>query len=548
MAKAFAVLIDTVSIQKYVFASNKLKENIGASYLVEEIYEDYLDDSLSDVLKLSIKDVKEIKKLWIEHPEIIQLNQNNQYPFEIGYIGGGNALLFFREFKSSQEFIRNWTKKLLQKCPGLSTAVAISDEMNGFDLDNFIHEKNVLFKQLIINKNSYIPIVAPLKQGITADCPKSGYAAEKKYPSPDTVEYISSVSYAKLHAAEDSSKKLENDFIKVLREKASENKYKFSDGIEKVGQKTGESHIAIVHIDGNDMGRRFSECKSLKELRTLSNNLKAATHEAFADLVQHNMIQLMINVNLNKEGINCDETEQREDGTSATRLPLRSIVIGGDDITFITDGRLGLYLAYHFIKLWIRKTKELTKEDFSCCAGVAIIKTKYPFYRGYELAEDLCRQAKKMARNKTNSSWVDFHIAYGGFSGSIDQIRKKFFTTPDGNMLHAGPYQVSSKDNDSINSFENFLQGIKTFQNIEYWPRSKVKEFRDALSSGYYATEIWLNQNHIDKNTKRTLPNYNHHPEFQLKGWKDKITPYFDMVDLIDFYPDYLSYEVNINE
>nr|WP_269849654.1 hypothetical protein [Methanosarcina horonobensis] len=43
--------------------------------------------------------------------------------------------------------------------------------------------------------------------------------------------------------------------------------------------------------------------------------------------------------------------------------------------------------------------KEGTKGDekiqLSSCAGVAITKTKYPFYRGYELAEDLCKNAKK---------------------------------------------------------------------------------------------------------------------------------------------------------
>lgn len=35
-----AVLLDTRSIQKYVFYSNKLKTNIGASYLVENVFTD----------------------------------------------------------------------------------------------------------------------------------------------------------------------------------------------------------------------------------------------------------------------------------------------------------------------------------------------------------------------------------------------------------------------------------------------------------------------------------------------------------------------------
>jgi hypothetical protein len=36
--KVSALIVDTVSIQKYIFSSNKLKENIGASYIVENAF------------------------------------------------------------------------------------------------------------------------------------------------------------------------------------------------------------------------------------------------------------------------------------------------------------------------------------------------------------------------------------------------------------------------------------------------------------------------------------------------------------------------------
>jgi len=44
-----AVLIDTVSIQKFIFSSNRLKENLGASYLVEQIYQGMLTQALEEV-------------------------------------------------------------------------------------------------------------------------------------------------------------------------------------------------------------------------------------------------------------------------------------------------------------------------------------------------------------------------------------------------------------------------------------------------------------------------------------------------------------------
>ncbi|WP_296822761.1 hypothetical protein [uncultured Megasphaera sp.] len=42
-----AILFDTRSIQRYIFSGNTLKTNIGASYLVDHIFEDIL---LGDIL------------------------------------------------------------------------------------------------------------------------------------------------------------------------------------------------------------------------------------------------------------------------------------------------------------------------------------------------------------------------------------------------------------------------------------------------------------------------------------------------------------------
>ena len=47
--KRCAVLLDTVGIQKYIFNSNKLRENLGASYLVDNIFEQPLKNTCQEI-------------------------------------------------------------------------------------------------------------------------------------------------------------------------------------------------------------------------------------------------------------------------------------------------------------------------------------------------------------------------------------------------------------------------------------------------------------------------------------------------------------------
>lgn len=498
--KLTAVILDATGIQQYIFGSTQLKENIGASYLVGNIYEDILYDSLEDI---------EFKKVdlneWKQNSEI-----NPDSKFSIGYIGGGNALLFFKDQNKAKSFINTWTRKLLIESPGLRTAAAFTY----FELNDFPNELKKILKKLKENKFRFQPQILLPSHGITAECNRTGLSAEICRKYDDKFIPVSSVVASKtdVDVINKANEKLRIKFQIILK-----NKYNFPKEIGQLGQQKGENnYISIVHIDGNGIGDRFKECKTYKEIKELSINVDQATEKSMEKILK----VIVDNYPIFKDKFNLKDNF----------LPVRPIIIGGDDITFITDGRLGVYFAKLFIEEFIKY--DAGNEKLSACAGIAITKSKYPFSRGYKLAEQLCREAKKKAKDEDNkSSWLDFHIASGGFSGSITEIREKNYTVPGGNLC-LRPYRVAGINNDYIN-LKDCVAGIKYFNDIK-WPQSKLMELREVLNEETIAAKQFIAEVNF-RDLK--LPKVRQNPEFERSGWVDGKTPYFDMIELKEFYP-----------
>ncbi len=507
--KITSVLLDSTGIQQYVFGSSELKENLGASYLVENIFEDILENSLD---KLQIKNVG--MNEWCKNPQSINISKP-EIEMEIGYIGGGNALLCFKERSRATAFIREWTKQLLIESPGLRTSIAIEEFET--ETDNFSDRIKSLHRKLNENKFTFQPQVILPRHGITAECSHTGLSAETIHPEDDRLILISSVAVSKRAVKDKANEKLKEKFKDIIGDK-----YRFPELLDDLGQRKDESnYISVIHIDGNRIGERFNDCKNLIESRNLSHCVKNATESAMRELLKN----ITNKYEKYKENLNLENNN----------LPIRPIIFGGDDVTFVADGRLGVYFAEIFIKEFI-KQKVSDGKPLSACAGIAITKSKYPFYRGYELAEQLCREAKKKAGEEKGSSWLDFHIAQGGFSGTIQEIREKNYTVSEGNLC-LRPYRVAG-DRDDYRNLNNCINGMNI---LKEWPKSKLMELREILAQGKIASKQFIQEM---KFRAKELPDIKGHSSFKEDGWSDRKTPYFDMIELMKYYPHFLLDEV----
>ena len=282
-----ALLFDTRSIQRYIYSGNKLRTNIGASYIVDRIFFDVL---IEGVLKKMFPEEK-----FSSDDDAWTPANDTAKPWEqmksccVAYVGGGNALLLFDEAAKDLpvEVVKNFTRKLLLERPGLKVGAAVGD-LNL--VDGKLNQKDIdaLYKKLKDNQNNIFPAVNVPYTGLTLSCEINGEAAnfygaigagEKKFYSQETA--------VKALAADAANSNMRGRFNQIFALKRLDvpRDFEFPFEVENLGQQEGNNYFAVVHVDGNNMGVKFRTCKSLSERRKLSREIRRKTEGAFAELL-----------------------------------------------------------------------------------------------------------------------------------------------------------------------------------------------------------------------------------------------------------------------
>lgn len=127
--KVKALLFDTRSIQRYIFSGNRLRTNIGASYLVERVFDDVLVGEIlmgtEEAPGLFYGEVDNESRVLEDEADWTTLAKKCR----VAYIGGGNALILFRsdtEEGIEQKVIRMFSESLLISHPGLRIGAAFA--------------------------------------------------------------------------------------------------------------------------------------------------------------------------------------------------------------------------------------------------------------------------------------------------------------------------------------------------------------------------------------------------------------------------------------
>ena len=540
-----ALLFDTRSIQRYIYSGNKLRTNVGASYIVDRVFFDVLIGGVLNEM-FPEENFSAVDDAWDCTRDKVT-PWNDMKSCCVAYVGGGNALLLFNEDKCV-EVVKIFTRRLLVERPGLKVGAAVGklrvdgDKLNQDDID-------ALYLKLKENQNKIFPAVNVPYTGLTLSCEVNGEAANFYGKLGDEPNFYSQEVAVKFKAYEHAKENLHERFKEIFQLKGFDPQidFEFPSEVEKLGQREGENYFAIVHVDGNNMGLKFRTCTSLAERRKLSREIRRKTEGAFADLLAK-----IIRVK-NSGGFNNSLTLDK------SFLPIRPLIIGGDDVTFFCPANMAILFTKTLLERLDADTPEdapeQVTEKFSrhmdACAGIAILPTKYPFFRGYELTEQLCDAAKKSMREllpaglerKENltaqdiprgSSWLDFAILHGEQAPTLEQIRSTEYRGARGN-LHFGAYRVcndSAPDKrDRLHNLENLLSCTTQFPFV--MANNKIKELRAILQRGQDDAEKFLQQLHYQQ---QDLPNVPDWEKFRETLWHKDATPYVDAIELMDFY------------
>lgn len=541
------LLLEVTDIQDYVFKSNHLAQNIGASELVEMVTEEWLVETLEKESLQSNVTWDEDKSLQYHLEKRLP---NSELDVELVYRGGGVAMLLFTDKKNARKFLESLTRKTLEEAPGLQP-VAIYEQFD-WEKDSLDEKHQKLRRKLAARKLDRQHSTPLAGLGVTARCVFTGMPAVGWDDDPGVVGYDAAARKKRLG---DSPKRISAEVAQKLKHspraqnrlfalapEVRQQGFEFATNFNDFGEKGTSSYIAVIHADGNAMGKRFDkigkDCHApanngdyVQKLRAFSVSIEDNAREALRETIDY----LLAHWGEYEE--KAGALAKRKSGDKKL-LPFRPIVFGGDDVTFVSEGRMGLTLAAKYLERLSTKRLDDSKPPFAR-AGVAIVKSHYPFSRAYGLAEKLAAEAKKkidylVQPDEGNTFVMDWHFSTTGVEAGLHAIREREFATELGKSLLMRPVRVAEiKGKTNIwRTWQTFSRLVDRFQNSDEWSgrRNKVRALHNALRQGQEAVKLFLRNYGLER-----LPEIPGLENMATTGWQGDDCGYFDAIEAMDF-------------
>lgn len=465
-------------IQEFVFQTNKLKEIVGASQLV-----DYICTS-------EFRDFCAKQRHTVDEKNII--------------ISAAGNIKYLLSKDDCEMIVRFFPKHISNYAPGITISQA-TVKLTG-NLKNDIDE---LEHKLKAQRNK---AEMPVDNGFMG-LERARRTAGVAHTFDKDKKHIDRATFKKREMFE----KHPIELFKKFKESIKTNRAAFD--MKHITGQNDNSWLAIIHADGNALGlklqniaKKINDNKKVKEALSLfSKNLELAIQEA----VQETFEKII------------DLERQKKIEDLNQRYPLRPIVLGGDDLTVIIRADLAFDFTKEYLKAFEEKTKvyfEFMKTDYdvedinkglTACAGIAYIKETYPFHYGVHLAESLCAEAKKFSKKIDPidvPSSLSFYKVQASYIDDLETMKARtHYSKASKISFDYGPYLISKGNNGEscIKELDDKIGSLEKLQNTDSKGISKLRQWLSELHRDESKAEFMMNRmKTVNKNLYEKLNLY----------------------------------------
>ncbi len=440
------VLIETSGNQHYLYKTNNLRENVGASQLTRTVGE------------------------WVRELA----------PDQKGVIlaTSGKALVRVKEAGLGKRLIADVTRRALKEAPGMQVSGAmVSLGTDAADAIDRVHKRFNRNRETM--GSTRVPVLPWAQPCATSGSPAAGFGRKGDKTLPFSAESI-----AKQRAAPSWSRYIKERLNFHGRVPGAQ-QFFIAHDIGRLQRFVDETQwLGVVHADGNGLGQIFldlgthlanlsrtgaSTTTVFETISLISHELQAATENAFFSACEH----------IHWLGASkAYQSKFRGRASKRIYIPVIPLVLAGDDLTVLVEGEYALPFAKTFLRAFEDETAKcptiariaevaLGAPRLSAAAGVALVKHHFPFHLAYSLAEELLKSAKQVKREVPSSvrdgdtpapfpaSALDFHVLFDASYTDLYAIRAHRMTVcgsvgaPENHpedtdqRLYGGPYVVT---------------------------------------------------------------------------------------------------------
>jgi hypothetical protein len=446
------VLIETSGTQAYIFATNRLLQNVGASELCYRIGTEWTLDAVAEVAgrpSLWSPDTDERRRRLVDgdlNPRLC----DGQAGVEVIVATSARAVALVghsdveQEGRMARAIVTAVTRRALEHAPGLGVTGIVQPLAGRAQLQSALDQARGHIGAVRAGLPG--PEGRFLRLPPAASCATTGYPASVWAPplTGEPGQAQSPVAVRKLAAARSARQRMRRETTISARSRLDRD-------VGRLEHHLSERWVAVIHADGNGMGKTFTALGPLVARRRADG-----ADVEYADAYRELSLALEVAT------LRAFDTALREiarDGEDF--VPLVPLVLGGDDLTVLCDGQRALPFVRRYLAGFEEECRRdeiigrWTGGDLTASAGVALVKPHFPFHAAYDLAEDLLDGAKAWSRRcGAGRGVLDFLLLHDSVAAEVERLRRERWRSRDRRIaLWAGPYLLN-QDADGATSLQ----------------------------------------------------------------------------------------------